>query len=89
MKITRARLKRIIKEELSTLSEGPFAETAIPLLDDILGSIQKAHNSLPAGERGKEFFEETLLHNIELLRKKWRKDREEDETAAQRLLEPA
>tara|TARA_Y100000034_G_C6688881_1_gene303228 strand:- start:327 stop:596 length:270 start_codon:yes stop_codon:yes gene_type:complete len=89
MKITRQRLKKIIKEEISTLSEGDFAESAIPLLDDIINSIGKAHKSLPAGPRGKEFFEETLLHNIELLRKRWRKEREGDEAAAQRLLEPA
>ena len=89
MNITKARLTKIIKEEISTLKERDFTHTVIPFLEDVMSSISKAHDSLPAGPRGKEFFEEALLYNIELMMKKWRAEQEDDEAAAQQLLEPA
>tara|TARA_R110002020_G_scaffold5697_1_gene23404 strand:- start:521 stop:793 length:273 start_codon:yes stop_codon:yes gene_type:complete len=89
MKLSPRALRQLIKEEISILKEERFTRTALPFLEDIMSNIDKAHASLPSGPRGKEFFEKTLMYNIELMRKKWRAEQEEDVAAAQRLLEPA
>ena len=88
MKITKQQLKKIIKEEMIKVQEwvvapgrdfrgepvDPIPE-AMNLLEDIMGQISAAYDSLKhPGEQ--EDFERYLNENVRLMTEEWQKDRE-------------
>jgi len=89
MKITKTQLKRIIKEELSNITEGGamghYEETSdqmdassINLVNDQVREattlFADLYNGLPDDE-SKELFEEYFNANVQLYTKEWRKER--------------
>tara|TARA_R110000851_G_scaffold10650_1_gene38190 strand:- start:2025 stop:2291 length:267 start_codon:yes stop_codon:yes gene_type:complete len=76
MKITKAQLKQIIKEELSmSINEDDESDQrAIDKVKEVITLFSKLYNELPNDE-SKELFEHYLNKNVEIYTKMWQKDR--------------
>ena len=88
MKVTKSQLKRIIKEEMAKVQEWVVAPgrdfrgepvdpvpEAMNLLEDIMGQISAAYDSLKhPGDQ--EDFEKYLDENVRLMIDQWQEDRQ-------------
>ena len=86
MKITKTQLRKIIKEELSNITEGGYAghyegtsdQMAIEQVKEVTTLFADLYNGLPDDE-SKELFEYWLNANVRLYTKEWQKERQERE----------
>ena len=85
MKITKSQLKQIIKEELSSITEGgamghyegpSAAQAVIEQVKQVVTLFSDLYNGLPDNE-SKELFEDYLNKNVELYTETWREERAE------------
>tara|TARA_Y100001963_G_C6570640_1_gene348699 strand:+ start:365 stop:625 length:261 start_codon:yes stop_codon:yes gene_type:complete len=74
MKISKAKLRQIIKEELGTLSEDSKTDQlAVDLLRRIIEDINSAHNRVGSSQ---ELFADLLKKNVDLYLQRWEEERE-------------
>ena len=79
MKISKTKLRQIIKEELGTLSEDSETDQlAVNLLRQIVEDINSAYNKVGTSQ---ELFADLLKQNVDLYLQRWEEEREpvEDE----------
>ena len=74
MKLTKQRLREIIKEEVGTLSENNETDQlAVSLLERIVEDINSAYNRVGPSQ---ELFADLLKKNVDLYLQKWEEERE-------------
>ncbi len=74
MKLTKQRLREIIKEEVGTLSENNETDQlAVSLLERIVKDINSAYNRVGSSQ---ELFADLLKKNVDLYLQKWEEERE-------------
>ena len=79
MKITKSQLKKIIKEEFSSIMEdGTSDQMVIEQVKEVVILFAKLYNDLPDDE-SKELFERYLNENVVLYTKTWQKERNEED----------
>ena len=83
MKLTKSKLKQIIKEEFEKhlKEEGYGGEASINALESILPAVKDAYDSL-ADDESRAEFEDYLLKNITMYVDKWREERGRSEPTA-------
>ena len=88
MKITKTQLRKIIKEELSNITEGGamghYEHTPDDAVIDKVGEVTTLfadlYNGLPDDE-SKELFEQYLNENVQLYTERWQEEREDPRAA--------
>ena len=74
MKISKSKLRQIIKEELGTLSENSKTDQlAVDLLERIIEDMNSAYNRVGSSQ---ELFAELLKQNVDLYLQRWEEERE-------------
>ena len=83
MKLTKSKLKQIIKEEFEKhlKEEGYGGEASINALESILPAVKDAYDSL-ADDESRVEFEDYLLKNITMYVDRWRDERGRSEPTA-------
>ena len=79
MKLTKTKLKQLIKEELDDMSSEPIPRPQAHIdLENIMISIKDAYDAQPSNEE-KEQLETYLLKNIMDYVKTWREERSQED----------
>ena len=74
MKITKAQLRKLIKEEIASQDREVNDRKAIEAVRKVVGLWDSLWKSLPDNE-SKQLFEDYLNKNLEIYNKRWREDR--------------